>query len=475
MGDILVDVDVRHFVPRQVLSLYDRFADNGYPLYIVGGCVRDIITGSKPHDWDLCTPATVPEMKALCESEGLSMSWTDTGEKHGTITIHFDGELYEVTTFRIDGDYSDKRHADNVKFTRSLYEDLARRDFTMNAMAADLGTGDIIDPYDGQGDIKGRKIVAVGNPDYRISEDALRMLRALRFSIKYGFGIDSWLADAIHAHKSEINNVSKERITDEFRKMFEPNKPVSSVFMEFSDLITEIIPEIKDCVGFWQNNKYHKHDVYEHMLSVVDLCDTGKFEICMSALLHDIGKPDAYVEDNEGQGHFYGHPKISEEISKDVLEKRFSVTKKEKERILALVEGHDMPVIESEKSMRRHLCRYGENYFADWFILKQADMDDHIYPNGPDAAHPNNVKSMKGIFDKVIKDRMAFKIKDLKADGNDIMEACGLKPGKQVGVILNKLLSNVIDGNIDNVRENLIARAVIINDGMKAMKGDVSM
>lgn len=443
-------------IPKEVKVIAEMFYKRGFELYLVGGCVRDLLMNNTPHDWDMCTNATPTQMKQICNEEDLF--YTNVGEKHGTIVFFLNHGEYEVTTYRIDGNYSDGRHPDEVTFTNSLKEDLSRRDFTMNAMAMNPKTAELIDPFEGLKAIENMTLAAVGKADERIKEDSLRMLRAIRFVIKYGMLMDEELENSIHSNVDLINNVSKERITEEFRKIFNTGRPIKPYFLRFSDLIITIMPEMAKCVGFKQNSKYHKHDVYEHMLSVVDLCNenTNKFEIKMAALLHDIGKPDTYVVGEDGYGHFYGHPEISTRISSTLLAKRFRLTKEETKRVLELVEFHDKDIAPTVKSVRKALNQHGEDYMHDWFILKQADMDDHIYP---DDKYPTTVAPLITIMNHILEENMAFSLKDLHITGNLIMSTLNVKPGKIVGIILNKLLEEVIDGKLENTGTTLITRA----------------
>ena len=454
-------------IPVVVQDIATLFRNNGFEINLVGGCVRDLLMGVDPHDWDMNTNATPDEMITLCQKHHLRFS--DVGLKHGTITIYIDHVGYEITTYRIDGNYSDGRHPDDVSFTKSLLEDLSRRDFTMNAIAMNPITGRIYDPFGGENAIITKYLESVGDAKNRIEEDALRMLRALRFAIKYDLSIDSLLEDAIHSLASNINNVSKERITDEFRKIFETGKPVQNVFLQFSDFISEIIPEIKPCIGFEQNNKYHKHNVYEHMLNVVDNCDPNKFEVKMAALLHDVGKPDAYTTDEDGHGHFYGHPVISAEISRKVLKNDFRLSNVETERVLELVEFHDMTITPTVKAVRRALSNHGEDFMRDWFVLKQADMDDHIYPDKTNEKYPWTVQNLIPIMDDILEQDLAFSLKDLHINGDDIMTSFNVKPGKHIGTVLNELLDLVISDTIENETEELLSTARVLLQMLKVL------
>ena len=423
--------------------------------YFVGGCVRDLLLGLEPHDWDICTSATPQQVKEIF-SDIVNASVVETGIKYGTVTVHICGESYEVTTFRVDGDYSDGRKPDSVAFTDDITKDLSRRDFTINAMAYDIYTGEIIDPFGGQKDLQQGIIRCVGSSEERVSEDALRMLRAIRFAIKYNFTPVAELEHTIHNHVEDIKNVSKERITDEFRKIFATGQPIKQQFSDYSDLIAAIIPEIKPCIGFNQNNKYHIHDVYTHMLHVTDLCSSAEFEIKMAALLHDIGKPDCYTVDEAGQGHFYKHPIKSKEICTTALLNNFRLSSKEYDWILELIEYHDMYIAETKKSCRKAISKFSLSFLKDYFILKQADIDDHIYTEKkPEWSSLSNVIT---IVNNLINEESCFSLKDLAINGDDLIEI-GFTPSKLIGKALNYLLDKVLMEYLPNDKETLLAEA----------------
>lgn len=445
---------MKNKIPKDVLLLKKIFDKAGYELYLVGGCVRDMLLKEEPHDWDMCTNATPDVIEAILDD--YAFFYLTVGLKHGTITVVLNGENYEITTYRIDGDYSDGRHPDEVKFTNLLEKDLSRRDFTMNAMAMNPVTMELKDPFHGREALETHMLKAVGNAEKRLQEDALRMLRALRFAVKYDLTIDDDLAKAIRENAESINKISKERITDEFRKLFDTGKPISKVFKENKELITAIIPEMEPCMHFKQNNKYHKHDVYEHILAVVDLCDSNKFEIRMAALLHDIGKPASCVHGEDGYDHYYGHPAVSAKICETLLKERFVLSTKEYERILELVKYHDMEISETKKSVKKALNKHSEDFMRDWFILKQADMDDHIYP---DEKHIKTVANLISIMEEILSENAAFSLKQLAVNGDILMKELNMKPNKMIGVILHQLLSDVIDEKVANTKESLLEEA----------------
>lgn len=451
--------EYNEIIPSDAIRVIETLNNSGYEAYLVGGCVRDMLMGVEPHDWDICTNAKPKETKRVMKEHKIYTF--DSGIKHGTITAVLNGENYEVTTYRSEADYSDGRHPDRVEFITDIHEDLKRRDFTINAMAYNPLTGELIDDFNGHLDLKNGIIRAVGNASERFDEDSLRILRALRFAIKYQFNIDEYTSLSMHRQHGLLVNISKERITDEVRKMLTSGKPVKVHFMEYKDIIGTIIPEIIPCFNFNQNNKYHKHDVYEHILYVVDNCNTTKFEIKMAALLHDIGKPKAYIEDMEGWGHFYEHPQISYEMSQSILRNDFRVSTEQLERTLELILYHDMEVASTKASVKRALNKHGVDFMYDWFILKQADMDDHIYPN-KNCHYIIDISGIEARIQQILDEQSCFSLKDLAIGGKDIMTKLGVKPGKHIGIILNTLLEEVIDEKISNESEVLLNKAVEI-------------
>lgn len=442
-------------IPKEVLDLYKLFTSNNYELYVVGGCVRDSIMGKEIHDWDMCTDATPLEMIELFKKNNIL--YYTKGIEFGTIVAVLNWVDYEITTYREDSTYSDGRRPDEVSYVRDIRTDLSRRDFTINAIAMNPSTKELVDPFNGEDAIKERRLECVGKAIDRFNEDGLRLLRAIRFAVKYELEIEEKTKEAMHKSLSKLDRVAKERLTEEFRKLFKANKPIRDIFMEFSDIISYIIPEIKPCIGFNQNNKYHKHDVYEHMLWVTDLADTDKFEIKMASLLHDIGKPKSYVEDEEGQGHFYGHPLESKKICEVLLERRFRLTNEEEDLILKLVENHDEYIANTKKSVKKFLVKNGENFLKDWYILKKADFDDHIFPNGKEnlVGWLTDISFIKKLEEEILAEEACLKVTDLKINGRDIMTLLNIKPSKEVGLILNKLLDMVVEEEIENNRVEL--------------------
>lgn len=448
---------IKDYIPSDAIKLIKLIKQSGYEAYLVGGCVRDILMWNSPHDFDISTSADPLEVMKILESNKIR--FTTVGLVFGTVVAYLDEIGYEITTFRIDVETSMKHRPDRVEFTSSLESDLARRDFTINAMAYDPCEDRLVDIFGGTDDIKNKKIKAVGNASKRFQEDPLRILRALRFSVTLGFSIEDNTFSAMIKHKRLLNNVSKERITAEFRKMLTSGKSLREQFLKCSDIVVQVIPEINDCVGFEQNNKYHIHNVYEHILYVVDYCDTKDFEIKLAALLHDIGKPEAYVVGPDGFGHFYGHEEISAKTATLALVKNFRLTVEEELNILTLIKYHDMELAETTKSLKKAISKVGKELMEKWFILKQADRDDHIYP---DNKHFQDMSKLKEIYYEVLQEKPCYKVSDIGITGNDIMDLLNIKPGKQVGFVLHKLRDEVLAEELENNPDKLKARALEI-------------
>ena len=446
-------------LPSAVKELNKMFTEREHELYLVGGCVRDYLMNKEPHDYDMCTSALPTETIETLTANGIA--YTAKGIAFGTVVAIIDGKEYEITTYREDMAYEDKRHPDGVSYVRDINSDLGRRDFTINAMAMNITTGEVVDPYDGKKDLENKVIRSVRDPYLRFDEDGLRILRAMRFAVKFGFSIEEETKKAMHENVMDLEFVSKERVTEEFRKTLTLNKPISSIFMEFNDIVSYLIPEIKECVGFNQNNKYHKHDVYEHLLAVTDLADTNKFEIKMAALLHDIGKPKSYALGEDGYGHFYGHPAVSKEMCVDLLKKDFRLTREETDLILNLVEFHDEYIAATKKSVKKFIAKHGKDFLDDWYVLKEADFNDHILGDNPPSNWYTDISIVKEFERQLEEEENCFSLKDLAVNGNDVKEVLGLKQGKEVGKALNKLFEMVLNEEVENTRDALIG--VLVN------------
>lgn len=444
-------------LPEDVKKIFNIFDREWTPIYLVGGCVRDMLLGTTPKDYDFTvetTPENIENILRLYHIPFNAMS-----AKYGTIVARIGNEEYEITSTRKEADYVDNRHPEEVIFGVSIEEDLKRRDFTINAMAMD-SKGNIIDSFDGNKcfDLENHLIKTVGNPETRFKEDPLRIMRALRFSITKGFQLDAPTQKAMVDCKDMLNNISKERITAELRKILTAGVDIQPYFAnsDMMKIIKVIIPELEPCMHFEQHNKYHHQDVYNHILSVVDNCKTDKFEVKLAALLHDIGKPQTYVTDAEGWGHFYGHAKVSRDIAETVIDERLSLTAREKDLVLALVEHHDMEVHVTEKCARRMLNKFDRDFLSDFCILRQADRDDHVNldPNRPLV----NLNEFIAAVDEEIKKNTAVKVSDLAVRGNDLMDTFHIS-GPTVGQTLKALLDAVMDEKVTNDKDALLTFA----------------
>lgn len=419
----------------------------GHEAFAVGGCVRDMLMGREPNDFDVTTSAT-PQ---LTEAALSGFRLIETGIKHGTVTALIDGEPIEITTYRLDGEYLDNRRPSEVFFTPNLADDLARRDFTVNAMAYSPTRG-LVDLFGGREDIERRLIRAVGEPDKRFHEDGLRILRALRFAAVLDFEIEEQTAAAIHRCVALLDNISAERVRVELFKLV-CGVGARRVLGQYPDVLCRIAPEFSASVGFDQHNPYHKYDVYTHSLVSLELA-RGDVTVKLAALFHDIGKPACYSEDERG-GHFYGHPKLSAELTETAL-RRLKTDNKTLATVVRLVAEHHRTIQTTERSVRRMLCALGEQDSRRLIALRRADngalIDWLVEPR------LNELREIEQILDHLIAEQGRLSLGTLALHGDDIIRL-GLRPGKQIGIVLNKLLDSVLDGECPNEREALTALA----------------
>ena len=321
-------------VPAPVYFIIQELEKCGHEAYMVGGCVRDSVLGRKPHDYDICTSATPDEILKAFPNEEI----IPTGLQHGTITILINKEPFEVTTYRIDGDYSDNRRPDNVTFTKNLVEDLRRRDFTINAMAYNPKTG-LIDPFNGMEDIKYKKIRCVGSAEDRFNEDALRILRAIRFEAQLGFAGFPETMFEIDRQYERLKNISVERINSEFCKIVASNQFCVELVL-YPDVFSLFIPELKDMIGFQQDNPYHAYDVFDHTVHAIEKCESDDLIVRLAVFFHDFGKPHSYQDGEDGIRHFKGHGKVSSDIT-DTIMKRLRFDNETRNNVVELVYYHD--------------------------------------------------------------------------------------------------------------------------------------
>lgn len=436
-------------IPKNVKFIISTLKNEGYEGYSVGGCVRDSILGREPQDWDITTNALPEHTMSIFKNKGIRV--IETGLKHGTVTILINNVGYEVTTYRIEGEYSDNRHPDNVTFTTSLKEDLSRRDFTVNAMAYNDDNG-LVDYFNGFKDLKNNIIKSVGNADDRFKEDALRMLRAVRFSSQLGFELDyEDLFISIKKNAHLIKNVSQERIREELCKILVSLKPsVGIIALKESNLLEYILPELMICVGFDQKNYHHDKDVFNHILAVLDNTP-AKLEIRLAALLHDIGKPQCFTIDEKSIGHFYGHHKKSADISRRIL-KRLKFDNKTIDAVSLLVYEH-MSKFDKIKtpSIKKFMNRVGIENLEDLFELQVAD----IKGAAKKFQDYSKILDLKHKCQVILDEKQPLSIKELKINGSDLIEL-GIKQGKQIGEALNMLLEMVLENPELNDKKKLI-------------------
>ena len=442
-------------IPDGAAALLDALDRAGFQSYAVGGCVRDSLLGLTPHDWDLCTPARPEQTRQALA--GLDCAVLDTGVKHGTVTVLFRGDSYEITTFRVDGPYSDARHPDSVTFSASLEDDLARRDFTVNAMAYSEKRG-LADPFGGEGDLRRGVISCVGEAEKRFSEDALRILRALRFASCYGFTIHPATAAAIHSQKELLAKVAGERVREELCRLL-CGDAVLEVLLNYSGVFCVPIPELRPCVGFEQHSRYHCYPVYEHMARAAAACRTEDAVSRFALLLHDLGKPMCFTLDERG-GHFKGHAEAGFALAEPVLD-RLRFDSRRRREILELIRFHDTPPEPSPRSVRRWLARLGpEQLFR---LLEVARADALAHAAWTVEPRLRELDAAEALLREALAENACFTLKNLAVKGNDLL-ALGVPEGKQVGRLLRRLLEEVLDGRTPNEREALLARAQLFMD-----------
>ena len=434
-------------LPPQVNTAISMLYAAGYEAFLVGGAVRDYVRDNSPaKDWDITTNALPAQVESVFSGYHL----IETGLKHGTVTVVIDHEPIEITTYRIDGDYSDHRHPDSVHFTRSLKEDLERRDFTMNALAYSPQKG-IVDLVGGRKDIEDGIVRCVGDPNHRFQEDGLRMLRALRFASVYGMAIEAETASAIHRNKELLKGIAAERIQVELTKML-CGKGVTKVLEEFSDVIAIPIPEILPMFHFEQRNPHHDKDVWDHTIAVIESI-TPEPVLRWAALLHDIGKPSCFSLAEEGIGHFFGHSDQSASMAESILS-RLRFDNASKEQIVRLVRYHDMPITADRKPIKRLLSKHGEDATRQLIELHKADT------LGQSAICRHRIaifEEVSQMINEILQEESCFTLKDLAVNGHDMM-TLGFQ-GPTIGRVLQECLDAVLDEQIPNEHESLMAFA----------------
>lgn len=437
-------------VPEEVKTILKRLNSHGFSAYVVGGCVRDKILNREPQDWDISSSAMPEQVKEVFSDLGV----IETGIKHGTVSVIINHNPYEVTTFRCDGEYKDNRRPDTVTFVSDISIDLSRRDFTINALACGCeDSNEIIDLFGGIDDIKNGIIRCVGEPEKRFSEDALRILRALRFASVLGFNIDKKTSMAIHKQRALLKNISVERIMSEFKQLICGMDAVS-IIREFRDVIEVFIPEVASMFGFSQNTPYHCYDVWEHTLHSIDNIEPV-VDLRFTMLFHDIGKPEVYseeiLENGDTLGHFYAHAKYSEEIASKVLN-RLKSDNQLLHDVKNLIRMHGDQIPLSKPAIKRKLNKIGIELFRKLLKVKRAD----ILAQSPGLVDERikSLKDIESLLDEIISEEECFNLKDLKINGRDLVEL-GFS-GCEIGKTLKVILDAVVDGKIDNNKDEIL-------------------
>lgn len=433
-------------VPEKAKTLLNALHNEGHEAYVVGGFVRDRIIEKSTSDVDITTSATPNEVKTVLSHNNIKCF--ETGIKHGTVTANFKNENFEITTYRTDGEYKDNRHPENVKFVKSLEEDLKRRDFTINALAYNDEAG-LVDPFGGIDDINNKIIRCVGDPDKRFNEDALRIIRALRFSSVLNFSVEEATKNSIHKNKELLNNVAGERIFQELLKLLD-GENVLNVLSEYSDVIAVIIPEFKATFTCEQNSEWHVFNVYDHIInSVAEAPPEGVLRLTM--LFHDIGKPLVKKTDPDGTDHFYTHAKVSAKMAEEIL-RRFNASNKIISRVTLLISKHQKLNDVDKINVNRWITKIGANETKDLFKVRIADLKAH---NPEKVGHEiEKLTEYLNEFDEILSEAPALSRKDL-AIGGKTLKKLGFS-GEIIGVILNEVLENVVDGKLDNTKEDII-------------------
>ena len=436
-------------VPEKANQVISVLTEAGFEAYVVGGCVRDAILGRTASDWDITTNARPEQVKALFPRT------VDTGLQHGTVTVLQGKEGFEVTSYRIDGEYLDGRHPEQVTFTPSLLEDLKRRDFTINAMAYNDKEG-LVDAFDGLGDLERGQIRCVGNPGERFTEDALRILRAVRFSAQLGFGIEEKTRAALSEFAPRLSKVSAERIQTELVKLLvSPHPEVFRTVWE-TGISAVILPEFDRCMETEQNNPHHCWSVGEHTLHALPFVEAQK-ALRLAVLLHDIGKPLTRTTDAEGIDHFYGHAEKGAELAGRIM-RRLKFDNDTRKRVVKLVQTHDdLQTGTTQRSVRRAVHRIGAEVFPDYLKVRRAD----IMAQNPEVREEKlgKLAEVEAVYQRILEEQNCLSLKDLAVTGKDLIEA-GIEPGPELGRILNELLELVIEHPEYNTKEYLLERII---------------
>ena len=430
------------YLPAYVQHCIDALEAAGFPAYAVGGCVRDALLGLEPADYDLCTAALPEQTEAVFAGCRLVLA----GKKHGTVGVVTEGGVVEITTFRTEGAYLDNRHPAWVEFVEDVTGDLARRDFTVNAMAFSP-TRSFADPFGGREDLENRILRAVGGPETRFREDSLRILRGTRFAAKYRLVPDPETEGAMFALTGLMENLARERVFDELGKLL--LHCTREDLLRFHPILTAVIPELAPCVGFHQHNPHHLYDIFEHTARVVEAVPPIP-ALRWAALLHDVGKPQCFTREENGRGHFYGHPKVSAQLADTIL-RRLKAPTALREDVVFLCDRHMVTLEPDRKHLRRRLSQHGEERVRLLLPLQQGDLLATGTRTEEDLSFFREVEELLAAL--LAEDR-CFRIRDLAVNGNDLI-ALGLT-GKAIGQTLQFLLEQVVEERLPNEKQALL-------------------
>ena len=432
-------------LPQYVTQCLDALESAGYASYAVGGCVRDACLGLTPHDYDLCTAALPEQTEAVFAGKQLVLA----GKKHGTVGVVTDCGVVEITTFRTEGDYRDNRHPNWVSFVPEVEQDLARRDYTINAMAYSPKRG-FADPFGGRADLRAKVLRAVGDPEQRFQEDSLRILRGVRFAVRFGFSVEEETEQAMSSQAELMDNLARERVFDELCKLL----PLVNAedLCRFAPILAAVIPELRPMIGFDQHSPHHAYDLFTHVAHVVEAVP-GDLTLRWAALLHDVGKVPAFTRDATGRGHFYGHAQVGAEMADGIL-RRLKAPAALREQAVTLIGGHMTRLEPNRKTLRRQLGRLGWDTMDKLLSLQEADMGSKGTGNPEEL---EQFAQVRGLLEEIKAENACLRVTDLAVNGRDLM-AMGYT-GKAIGDCLNALLERVLDETLPNERQALLQAA----------------
>lgn len=441
-------------LPFQIIEILERLERSGHAAFVVGGCVRDALMGLEPHDYDITASALPNETERVFSDCRV----IETGIKHGTVTVLYKGLGVEITTFRVDGGYADGRHPDTVTFSRRVEDDLSRRDFTMNGIAYSPRHG-IVDPFGGEADIGAGVIRCIGSPERRFSEDALRILRAVRFSATLGFSVESGTAEAMTAHRSDLHKISAERIFAELKRTL-CGADIRRVLTEYEKIFAEILPPLAEQAGYDQGSRYHDSTLYEHTArAVAAVPDEPALRLAM--LFHDMGKTRCRTVGADGECHYYGHAAISAELA-DGLLRMLKCDNATRRRVCEIVKYHDISPDTSRRSVKRRLAKYGAELFRDIMLAQIADGTAQSALGG---ARVEAARECLALAEEIAAEQPCMTLKELAVSGRELREIMPSSP--LMGKVLARLLDEVLEERLPNKKEALLERTAQIKDELQ--------